>query len=365
MNYLQALLLFCCSIFVVFFDLFRDADILFVRSETVKNRRRESNGGEANESKFFAYFREKIHIKIYRMIIYHFIYAIYLSLLVLMVQKPFGDDHLNGNYWSHWSAALAGFFAINFLVDDIISLVETGPRYFFKSFWFPYKLAKNLIMTVGLVVGALCKNENRADLSGNQPLNIAGSFVAIGLGLEIFVLLRIVVRLEYLGPVCLCLTSVFKDVLRIMPVYTLIFAAHAITALALFVPFQERSDSNHNYTLIEDNLSSKKNLLSSMWWRIIFSEEASSSHIRQKDAADEDFSFEFFHFTCMTVWAVYQIMVAILMLNILIAIMWVIFHVPRACYRFLCLKSNVGIRHMLKFRQALTGSGDTAKLTMR
>ena len=158
-------------------------------------------------------------------------------------------------------------------------------------------------MVVGLLVGALSEDLNRADLSGNHALNVAGSLVSIALGLEIFVLLRIVISSESLGPVCLCLTSVFKDVLRTFPVYTLIFSAHAIAALSLFVPFQERTPDNHNYTLVEDHLSSKKNLLSSMWWRLIFTNNAESANIKLDGAPDEEFSFEFFHFVCMALWA--------------------------------------------------------------
>ena len=287
---------------VVFLDLFREADILFVRSETTKKRRRNTN--KEDEHWFFAFFRQMIHIKIYRMLISHFLYGTYLCLLILMVW----NQDLHRNYWNHWYSNLAQFFAFTLLVDDIISLVDdiishSGAQRFFQSFWNPYNLTKNLIMVVGLLVGALSDDLNRANLDGNHPLNIAGSLVSIALGLEIFVLLKMVISSESLGPVCLCLTSVFKDVLRMMPVYTLIFAAHAIAALSLFVPFQERNPNNHNYTLVEDHLSSRKNLLSSMWWRVIFSNNANSANIKLRGGEDEDFSFEFFHFVCMAVWA--------------------------------------------------------------
>ena len=292
---------------VVFLDLFREADILFVRSETIKKRRTNKGHaeGEANEHWFFAYFREMIHVKIYRMIISHFLYGVYLCLLILEVWNPFEDEDRHWNHWNHWYSYLALFFAVSLLTDDIISLSKstTGTNRFFQSFWNPYNLAKNLIMVVGLLVGALSEDLNRADLSGNHALNVAGSLVSIALGLEIFVLLRIVISSESLGPVCLCLTSVFKDVLRTFPVYTLIFSAHAIAALSLFVPFQERTPDNHTYMLVEDHLSSKKNLLSSMWWRVIFSNNANSANIKLRVKEDDEFSFEFFHFVCMTVWA--------------------------------------------------------------
>ena len=291
---------------VVFFDLFRDADILFVRSETIEKRRYfggYGNQGKTRENWFFAYFRKKIHIKIYRMIIGHFFYAVYLCLLVLMVWNPYEHEDEHWNHWKDWYSYLAGFTAFNLLVDDIINLCTTGAKRFFKSFWNPYNLTKNLTMVMGLLVGVFSEDLNRANLSGNHPLNIAGSLVSVAICAEIFLLLRIVVSSEYLGPVCLCLTSVFKDVLRTMPVYTLIFAAHAITALSLFAPFQERVPDNHNYTLVTDYLSSQKNLLSTMVWRAIFSENADSANIKLSGDQDEEFSFEFFHFICMAMWA--------------------------------------------------------------
>ena len=298
----QAILLFFCSMLVVFFDLFReDADILFVRSETIKKRRYIR--GDDNEHWFFAYFRNKIHIKIYRMFIAHLFYVVYLSLLVLMVWNPFEGEDDHWNHWKHWYSYLAFFFAVNLLVDDIVLFREDGAKRFFKSFWNLYHLIKNLTMVAGLLMGVISDDQNRADLSGWHLLNIAGSFVSIALGLEVFVLLRISAASESLGPVCLCLTSVFKDVLRTMPVYALIFAAHAITALSLFGPFQERVPDNHNYTLVEDHLSSQKNLLSSMWWRLIFTNNAESANIKLRDSDDEEFSFEFFHFVCMALWA--------------------------------------------------------------
>ena len=73
--------MFFASIFVVFLDLFRGADLLFVRSSTIRKRiiiiiaivrsstirkRKEQSGdyGDENESWFFAFFRKRIHIKV-------------------------------------------------------------------------------------------------------------------------------------------------------------------------------------------------------------------------------------------------------------------------------------------------------------
>ena len=40
-----------------------------------------------------------------------------------------------------------------------------------------------------------------------------------------------------------------------------------------------------------------------MWWRLIFTNNAESANIKLRDSDDEEFSFEFFHFVCMALWA--------------------------------------------------------------
>ena len=83
-----AIFLFLFYPFVVFADFFRDADLLFVRSETIEKRKKdkfEEGAKESTENSFFAFFREKIHTSVYRMIVYHFLYAAFLLILILMV----------------------------------------------------------------------------------------------------------------------------------------------------------------------------------------------------------------------------------------------------------------------------------------
>ena len=247
------------------------------------------------------------------MIVYHFLFAVYLIILILPILNP---------QQKHGYTCLSAFFAINLLVNDLVTFATIPFKRFFESFWNPYNLGKDLTMTIGLLtVASYGGDQNQADFNGNSLINVGSTLVSLSLGLEIFSLLRMVVICDLLGPVSLCLTRIFKEVFLMLPVYTLIFAAHAITALAIFQPFQERASNNHNYTLINSELSSEKNLLSSMWWRIVFADNAEGPHIRHKDKNEEEFSFEFNHFMGMVIWGVYQIMVSILMLNILIAIM--------------------------------------------
>ena len=129
------------------------------------------------------------------MIVSHVFYAFYLLLLILMVWDPFED----GN---NWCTLLAGVYNLTLLMDDVMSLCRIRPKRFFKSFWNLFYLTKNLIMFVGLVLQLSSEEDHqRANLTGNDPSNIAGSLVSVALGLEIFLLLRMALLSESLGPV--------------------------------------------------------------------------------------------------------------------------------------------------------------------
>ena len=136
-----------------------------------------------------------IFAKVYRMIVSHVFYAFYLLLLILMVWNPFED----GN---NWCTLLAGVYNLTLLMDDVMSLCRIRYKRFFKSFWNLFYLTKNLIMGFGLVLQLSSEDvHQRANLTGNDPSNIAGSLVSVALGLEIFLLLRMALLSESLGPV--------------------------------------------------------------------------------------------------------------------------------------------------------------------
>merc|ERR1719234_2375760 len=97
----------------------------------------------------------------------------------------------------------------------------------------------------------------------------------------------------------------------------------------MVLPFQDayakhKNDSSFNTTYRFVNESSQKTgktLTSAYFWKIVFSDDEGGARIKKWDGKDVDFSLQFSHFIINANWGLYQITMAILMLNILIAIM--------------------------------------------
>ena len=212
-------------------------------------------------------------------------------------------------------------------------------KQFFESFWNNYCILTNLMMLSGLLIqlgldvqGRLdiaepVDEDDRPKLSGNDPMSIAVTLYSIAVGLEVFKTLRYLLLFDYLGPVVICVTSVFKDVLLVLVVYAIIFAAHFVTLWTLFKPYDtydQRNDTapeSAQFYLVEEDLSTRQKMLSSMFWRIIFADSPESANIKRVNTTHDNFSIAFSHSMGMVIWGFYQIIMSILMLNILIAIM--------------------------------------------
>ena len=358
-----ALLLFCFYPLVVLADsCFRKGDLLFVHPTTLarrqnqlkqsRHRKEEQTFSEADgltgkdqeesgrENVFFEFFRSNIHIPVFRMITFHAIQFSYLGLLIISVWNP--SETLE-NTTHHWYSYAATSFTIFFLIEDVLDFLHIlfssrRRKLYTKSFWNPFSLFTRLTLVIG---GAFVfyyhlqtnKTGNvfakqRAHLSGNHGLNIGMTLVSCAMGLEFFKLLRIFLLFEYLGPIVICVICVFKDVVRVTAIYFVIFLANAVAAWSMFKPFQTNFQTttpldNHtaNYTLIKKDLTTRKGLLDTLLWRIFYADGADKVRIRPAGSEAEEFSWEFSHFMAIALWAVYQIVVSILMLNILIAIM--------------------------------------------
>jgi len=98
------------------------------------------------------------------------------------------------------------------------------------------------------------------------------------------------------------------------------------------LPFQDayrsyndnKQNSSYKTTYRFVNESSQKTwktLTSAYFWKIVFSDDEGGARIKKWDGKDVDFSLQFSHFIINANWGLYQITMAILMLNILIAIM--------------------------------------------
>ena len=130
-------------------------------------------------------------------------------------------------------------------------------------------------------------------------------------------------HLEYLGPVIITCTRVFRDVLRVLTIYVIIWGAHALFAWSMYKPFQDAHQENRttNYTLVEKNLVNLRGLVVATIWKTLFADDPEAVHIKPEGEEDENFSLEFSHTSGMIMWLIYQVIMGVLMMNILIAIM--------------------------------------------
>ena len=325
--------------FVVILDtLFRNADILFITPEALRER------GD-RENPFFGFFRSRIHMKILRMIMYHWSQAVYLVTLFLVVQNP---EKTEENRMGHWYNYLAAVFSTGFLFTGVQALKL---RKWNVSKWVLQSIATQVLLLAGWVMTLIHhhvhsgRNVDRADISGNSLLSIAETCLAAGVfmayfkyfsfflqNLIIFVsrILRSLLLLEYLGPIIISITRVFRDVLRVVLIYAIVWGAHAMYAWSMFYPFQDAHSRNYTmpgsnrttkYQLVEDSdFKTMRGFLVSTVWRMLDADDPQAVHVKET-GSDEDFSYEFSHAAGIVIWLVYQIIMSVLMINILIAIM--------------------------------------------
>lgn len=330
-----AFLLFCFYPIIVFADFFRGADILFVSPRTEQRRLKRNHSqdvledpeqGAEPESGIFAFFRQKIHTKVFRMIAHHTITYGYLAIMVTLIILVRMNEQGSGSSTvhllkNHFPGVMyvAMVMAISYLIDDFMVWSERGALYF-KSFWNPYCLINHTLWLIGLS-SMFLEDKNLASLSGNDPLNILNTIFSFAVALDVFKSLRFLLLYEHLGPVVVCVTSVFKDVSRVVMVYIIILLAAFVSALSIFAPFSQET-SGQNFKLQNNEHSSTQKVLMSLFWRILFAENPDSSNIQSVNSEEDDpFSMDFSHSMAIFHWVAYQVIMSILMLNILIAIM--------------------------------------------
>ena len=110
-----------------------------------------------------------------------------------------------------------------------------------------------------------------------------------------------------------------------MVVYFIVFGTYGIFMWAMFKPFQGDQPTG-NYTA-EDEAGTGEKLFHTLFWRLLTATNEDPVSITKTvslngtNGTREWVSYEFSHAVTMFVWAVYQITIAIIMVNLLIAIM--------------------------------------------
>jgi transient receptor potential cation channel subfamily C protein 4 len=231
-------------------------------------------------------------------------------------------------------------FIAHFLLEDIMDIIRHKWT-FVSSFWSLYTFTLNLLMVVGgltSIVGQEItdKEDLRAELSGNNPINIGQTLVAYGATMYCLRTVRWFLLNRSIGPVVVCTIRVIKDVVFVTAVFLVIYLSFGLGIWFMYKPFTPRGGSqetnatycNTAYCIqdrtIKDN-EGMRGVLSQMFWRV-FNGDASEAYVQPKEEFNKPnqtkvFSLEFSHLMGLSMWAMYQGITVILLINILIALM--------------------------------------------
>lgn len=350
---------------VVFDAIFRDADLLFLTPEALRDRPTqqlaldriqmvEHQGEEQRdqgleiqeddlpvvESKLMAFFRTNIHRPIYRIVYQQFMDIIFLISLGLSLTDPLDegkevpdrDRTKELHFYDYFTAVLV----VSNLFDSVLELASRR-WHSISSYWKIYNILSYLLLFGGGLTYYLelekHDNDIRANLSGNDIVNVGATFFAIGASMAFLTPLHWFLLNRSLGPVVVCIIKVLKDAFHIFLIFIVVFVAFAIPCYFLFKPFSTHSDE---YFLHQDDLVTLRGLFGAMFWRVFDAGQPHFAAIMLNNTIDcnktentnenDEFdvnclSEEFSHVMSMAMWAVYQAITVILLLNILIAMM--------------------------------------------
>ena len=159
-------------------------------------------------------------------------------------------------------------FIVSYVSESVLDLCRRKWQSL-SSFWQIYNLLNSLCLAVGGLVACiafqLMKNDNRAELSGNNVVNVGCTIFAIGATLSLLKPLRWFLLNKLLGPVVVCMINVLQDFIHVFLIYLVITAAFSFSSYSMFKPF---TIHHGNYTLRQDNIVSFNGLLFAMFWRI-------------------------------------------------------------------------------------------------
>ena len=109
--------------------------------------------------------------------------------------------------------------------------------------------------------------------------------------------------------------------LKIFVVYFIVFGTYGIFMWAMFKPFQVIGKTG-KYTTT-DKVNTRFTLFHTLFWRLLNpgNDDHEPVSITRSEGDKVSVSYEFSHAVTMFVWAVYQITIVIVLVNLLIAMM--------------------------------------------
>ena len=323
--------------FIVLFDIVScNNDILFESPEKIKKRQDEPSCCR-KESKPKAFIRGLIHTPIFRIVIHHFLEAFFLVCVFLSTVDPL-DVYKEKEV--HWYDYLTCVYLILYLLGDLVEFHCAGSR-FRRSFWLTYNFSTSLLLGIGNITTVTAfyymddDDDDRARLSGNAVANVGATITSFSALLVMLRPLRWLLFSKTFGTNIVCTIKVMVNVLQAFLVYIIIFAANAAALFCMFKPFyiRKKLSSNLNITLepsdyqmAKPDLASKYGWIGAMFWRLFDPGEPDLAYVRKCAGGNcsedgDNISLEFSHTMGLVMWALFQGVTTIVLLNLLIACM--------------------------------------------
>ena len=349
-----AILIFFTYPFVVLFDSIGNNDILFQQAP------------KKEENTVKAFYRRWMHRPIFRIITSIFLEVIFYTSLVLSTIDPWD---VKGKKEIHLYDYILCVFIGSYLLEDIIDIFRRGWASL-SSFWHCYTLFTSTLLCLGQVIVAIVfhkmfaiADDDRSKRNGNHPANIGAAIFSVGATFALLKPLRLLLFHRSLGPTVVCIIKVLRDALHIFLIYLIVLCAFSIGIFSMYKPFILRDQSTYNtsvndldfsnqsisnqtdqstnnqteynYFMAEDDLKTRQGLMSAMFWLLF--DPGQPGYVAIKKCGIENFtcndtdkyedlqinqvSMEFSHWMGYAMWASYQGITVILLINILIAMM--------------------------------------------
>merc|ERR1712232_327720 len=136
-------------------------------------------------------------------------------------------------------------------MESFIDLLRNNSSF---NFFQLYNITSSFLLALGglitMISFAKLDNDNRAQFSGNHPVNVASTILALGATMAVLKPLRWFLLNRTLGPVIVCISKVLQDVFYIFPIFFVVFGAFSISSYFMFKPFHVHHNSN--FTLHQD-----------------------------------------------------------------------------------------------------------------
>ena len=185
-------------------------------------------------------------------------------------------------------------------------------------------------------------DDDRSKESGYHLANVGAAIFSVGAIFTQLRPLRWMLLFRSLGPTVVCIIKVLRDALHVFVIYLIVLWAFSIGIFSMYKPFDlrdqnEQNQTEHPYRMAKDDLKTLKGLMSAMFWLLFDPGKLEYVAINKCEKIEEGFScdtkdgeedlqigqvsMEFSHFIGHAMWACYQGITIILLINILIAMM--------------------------------------------